>query len=164
MLTCFLAKRLESVVGYRPIILLRTKEGVVSQKMMIGKIAKISGLGIETIRFYERRGLLNPPSRRESGYREYNDESVSRLTFIKKAKDLGFSLDEISELLSLKANKESHCQRTSEKATKKLEATQGKIQELKHIESALKNLIEQCKKRETTDECPILQSLEGRET
>ena len=132
------------------------------QKMMIGKVAKLSGLGIETIRFYERRGLLSPTARRESGYREYNEESLDRLTFIKKAKDLGFNLDEIAELLSIKVSKKNQCKTVEGKASKKLYSIRSKIADLKKIETVLEGLIKCCKNKETTDECPILDCLDGR--
>src|SRR5262245_14308151 len=70
--------------------------------MTIGQVARQGGVGVETVRFYERRGLLQEPSRKESGYRHYGDETVSRLRFIRRAKELGFSLKEIGELLTLR--------------------------------------------------------------
>ena len=75
----------------------------------IGHVAKASGMGIETIRFYERSGLIDEPPRRESGYREYPRETIARLRFIKRSKELGFSLKEISELLALSKSGKGNC-------------------------------------------------------
>ena len=78
--------------------------------LSIGEIARQGGVGVETVRFYERQGLLEKPSRSESGYRQYPTEAVSRLHFIKKAKEVGFSLKEIKELLSLRLDETATCQ------------------------------------------------------
>ena len=130
--------------------------------MMIGKLAKESGVGIETIRFYERRGLLLPVKRKPSGYREYDEESLIRIEFIKKAKDLGFSLDEVGELLAMKVQNKSHCKKVYSKATEKLENVRAKIKDLERIASVLESLIGSCEQMSKTGNCPILESLEGR--
>ena len=129
--------------------------------MMIGQLSKISGVGIETIRFYERRGLLPPAGRKSSGYRQYDEQSVARINFIKTAKDLGFTLDDIKDLLSLRVRKESQCSKVKSKAQKKLLETRDKIAELQKIEGVLEKLVETCDERSPTSECPILDCLEG---
>ena len=129
--------------------------------MMIGQLSKLSGIGIETIRFYERRGLLSPASRKSSGYRQYDEQSIVRIKFIKTAKDLGFTLDDIKDLLSLKVRKESQCSKVQSKAQKKLQETREKISNLKKIEGILESLVDTCKQRSPTLECPILDSLKG---
>ncbi len=79
------------------------------KSMTIGQVAKQTGVGIETIRFYERRGLIDEPPRRDSGYRQYSEDVIARLEFIKRAKELGFSLKEINELFSLRVDHDTSC-------------------------------------------------------
>ena len=129
--------------------------------MMIGQLSKISGVGIETIRFYERRGLLLPANRKASGYRQYDMQAVARINFIKSAKELGFTLDDIKDLLSLRIDKASECLQIKIKAQNKLQETRRKMSELKKIESVLERLVDTCDERSPTSECPILDCLEG---
>ena len=90
--------------------------------LSIGQIASQGGVGVETVRFYERQGLLDKPPRKESGYRHYPPEAVSRLHFIKKAKEVGFSLKEIKELLSLRLDTTATCQDVRSRAEESREA------------------------------------------
>ncbi|NOY76486.1 MAG: heavy metal-responsive transcriptional regulator [Calditrichaeota bacterium] len=126
----------------------------------IGQLAKQAGLNIQTIRYYERRGLLPAPKRRESGYRYYLAEDLSRLEFIKHAKSLGFSLNEINELLALRVDPDHTCDDFREEATQKIAEIDIKIKQLQRIKKALLQLTAACRTKEATVECPILQFLE----
>lgn len=128
--------------------------------MKIGAVAKKTGIGIETIRFYEREGLIAVPSRGPSGYREYSGDFETRLFFIRRAKDLGFSLKEIKELLSLKIKPKSKCASVKSKAEKKIEEIEEKINHLESIKSALKGLVSSCNSELSTSDCPILDAFE----
>jgi Hg(II)-responsive transcriptional regulator len=127
-----------------------------SGSFKIGYVAKESGTGIETIRFYERSGLIAEPPRRDSGYREYPRETIARLRFIKRAKELGFSLKEISELLALSKSGKGSCGNMLKRAEVKQKQVAEKIADLKHIQSALSEFVSTCEKRNPSDQCPIL--------
>lgn len=132
--------------------------------LTIGKVAQLSAVPIETIRFYERSGLVPKPSRSAAGYRQYRQDVVARLTFIQRAKALGFSLKEISELLALRIRNGRRCEHVQAKATAKLADVETKLNELQRIREALKCLLAECDSRNpTTDECPILRVLEAAE-
>ncbi len=130
--------------------------------LTIGQVAKLAEIGTETIRFYERENLIPAPPRRPSGYRSYEPEVVDRIQFIRRAKDLGFSLREIAELLSLRVDSEAACGEVMERATSKIEDIQGKIKTLSRMKRVLTKLVASCGANEVTDCCPILDSLEGR--
>ncbi len=125
----------------------------------IGPLAKQAGVGVEAIRFYEREGLLPEPPRSASGYRQYSSDSVQRLRFIRKAQTLGFSLNEISELLDLRVDEVGACGAVELRAREKLARVADKITELRRIETALQQLVWACEAREPTGECPILEEL-----
>lgn len=125
----------------------------------IGKVAQMSGMGIETIRFYEREGLIPKPPRRPSGYRQYSPAIIDRVLFIKKAKDLGFTLAEIRELLGLSVGPDTSCSDVKKKADEKIKEIDAKISELKRIRKALNQLAEQCRGKGPVSECPILENL-----
>ncbi len=126
----------------------------------IGQAAKVTGVNIQTLRYYERRRLLSPKSRKASGYRVYDEESLKRLRFIKNAQELGFSLKEISSLLDLKVNSKARCGDIQNKAEVRLKDVEVKIKRLEAIKRVLKGLVQTCHREQTTDHCPILQSLE----
>jgi len=128
--------------------------------LTIGKVAKRVGIGIETIRFYERKGLIDEPPRRESGYRQYCEKDIERLVFIQHAKTLGFSLREINELLSIRARPEANTREVKEIASAKLLDINNKIKLLQRMRQTLKKLVEQCPGEGPTCECPILEALE----
>ena len=108
--------------------------------MTIGQVAKLSGVGVETIRFYEREGLLNKPKRKESGYRLFEAEVVSRITFIKRAKQLGFSLKEIRELFSLRVDSRASAAEVKKRVDSKIEQIDRRIYDLKKVRNALAQL------------------------
>lgn len=128
--------------------------------MSIGALSKESGVGIETIRYYERIGLLTPPERKASGYRVFNSDSFKTLRFLKHAQELGFSLTEIKDLLRLRANKESRCEDVQARASKHLQDVEEKIKKLESIQTVLSKLIRQCRSKKTSDSCPILDCFE----
>ena len=129
--------------------------------MTIGQVARQAGVGVETIRFYERRGLIEEPPRRESGYRQYPEETIARIEFIKRAKELGFSLKEISELLSLRMDPDTTCNDLREKAEAKVADIQAKIKELRRIERAVSRLAASCHRGGPKSRCPVLAALDG---
>jgi len=126
----------------------------------IGKVAKLSGVSIDTIRFYERNGLIPDPPRRESGYRAYPEETVFRLKFIKNAKEIGFTLAEIRDLLGLRTTKEANCEAVQKMAEEKIRVVKEKIRTLEGIHVALEKLLESCREPGNPSECPILDVLE----
>lgn len=126
----------------------------------IGKLAKESGVNIQTIRFYERQGILEPVLRKESGYRIYDMEGLRQLTFILHAKELGFSLKEIKELLELRIDSVKHCGTVKEKITEKLSGVKYKISQLRKLEKTLKQLVQDCDNRVVSEGCPVISSIE----
>lgn len=131
-----------------------------SKSLTIGQIARQSRVPIETIRYYERRGLLPDPPRTESGYRLYGAESASRLRFIKQAKALGFTLAETRELLALRVDAKTSCDEVRHRAEGKAADVAEKIRSLQAIQGALKELITACAQGGPKGECPFLASLE----
>ena len=128
--------------------------------LTIGQVAKQSGIGIETIRFYERKGLIDEPPRKESGYRQYTDDVIRQLTFIQHAKTLGFSLREINELLSLRSRPGVTSREIKLMAQTKLGDIEQKIKMLRRMQKTLKNLVNQCSGHGPTEECPIIEALD----
>lgn len=132
------------------------------EHLKTGELAKRAGVNVETLRFYERKGLLPVPPRRESGYREYPEESVRRIRFIKRAQELGFSLGEIQDLLALRVQRGTTCAEVKERAELKIQDVRQKIADLKAIERALNKLAATCSGRgPITGGCPILENLDG---
>lgn len=130
--------------------------------LTISQLANRAKVNIETIRYYERRGLIPEPPRRESGYRQYAPEFVTRIQFIKRAQALGFSLNEIAELLALRVDTDTACNEVRKRAENKIASIEGKIQTLQKMKQALEALIVVCNENGTTGECPILEALEGK--
>jgi len=128
--------------------------------LTIGQVARSAGVGVETVRFYERQGLLQEPARKESGYRQYPEDVVARLGFIKRAKELGFSLKEIKDLLALRVDPETTCGEGKRRAEAKIADVEEKIQALQRIKKALVRLTAVCRGRGPTSECPILEALD----
>ena len=130
--------------------------------MTIGRLATEAGVPIDTIRYYERNGLLPAPQRRASGYREYAAADIERLRFIRRAKELGFTLTEIGELLSLTAQRNNDMRGVKAKAEERLEQVEHKIEELKRVRRGLKELIAACPGHGALEGCPIVAALSGR--
>ncbi len=129
--------------------------------LTIGQLAKKADINIETIRYYERRALIPKPYRRESGYREYSEETIKRIQFIKHAKELGFSLKEIHELLSLKLDPKTPCSEVKNRAEAKIADIEEKLKTLQEMKKALVKLTKACSGKGPVIECPILEALEN---
>ncbi len=131
--------------------------------LTIGQVAKRSGIGLETVRFYERKGLIEEPPRTDSGYRQYPEEAVGRIRFIRRAKELGFALKEISELLSLRVDPDTTCADVREQTELKIADVEEKIRALQTIKTALEKLAVSCTGSGPASECPILEALDSQE-
>lgn len=131
-------------------------------QLTIGQLAKTVGVNVQTIRYYERLKLLTPTARKPSGYRQYGEEALNRLRFIKNAQALGFTLQEVAELLNLRVSNTARCGDVQRRAQAKLAQVESKIKDLRALDRALQSLIQACRVGQPTDRCPILKSLEGR--
>jgi MerR family copper efflux transcriptional regulator len=129
--------------------------------LTIGQLATQAQVNRETVRYYERRRLLSRPSRSISGYRVFSDDAVRRLRFIRHAKMLGFSLNEIRELLTLRVSSVGTCDRVRERTLAKIADIDHKIRSLRQMKSTLTQLTAACERRGKTNDCPILASLEA---
>ncbi len=125
------------------------------------QLAKKVHVNIETLRYYERRGLIPEPQRKESGYRQYSPDYVVRIHFIQKAKALGFTLEEIKELLLLRVDPQTSCDQVRERAEIKMAEMDKKIADLQKMKSALQMLTASCHSGGPKGECPILEALES---
>jgi MerR family copper efflux transcriptional regulator len=130
------------------------------QSLTIGALAKRGGVHLETIRYYERRGLMPPPARKSSGHRAYASAAVERLQFIRRAQALGFSLAEIKELLAFKAPPDRSCAEAAKRIQDKLREIEEKIKDLRAIQRTLSRMKKSCEGHCLVSECPILESLE----
>ncbi|MGE4131434.1 MAG: heavy metal-responsive transcriptional regulator [Bdellovibrionales bacterium] len=130
-----------------------------SNTFTAGRLAKAAAVNIQTVRFYDREGILKPISRTASGYRIYNGEGLKRLKFIIQAKELGFSLNEIRDLLSLRIRSAQACDRVRKKAQDKISDIQNRIAQLRKLERTLEGLVRDCKSRLVSDRCPILEKM-----
>ncbi|AOU98835.1 heavy metal-responsive transcriptional regulator [Acidihalobacter yilgarnensis] len=128
-------------------------------EMSIGTLAERAGLTAETLRYYERRGLIEPSRRTAANYRLYDEMAASRLRFIRRAQALGFSLGEIAQLLSLHAYPESDMHEVKVLAQNKIREIDLKITDLQRMRHGLEVLTEQCPGRGSTADCPILGAL-----
>ena len=128
----------------------------------IGSLAKRAGVGIDTVRYYEKAGLVSPKSRLASGYRRYSDVEVSRLRFIRRAQVLGFTLREVRDLLALSAQRD--VARVKRSAQAKLSDVERRIAELEQIRKGLSTLIAACPGHGRAADCPILRALGGEES
>lgn len=128
--------------------------------LTIGLLAKRAEVNIETVRYYERRGLIPKPPRQESGYRQYPEETIARIQFIKHAKELGFSLKEILELLSLRVNANATCADVKRRAESKIADIEEKLHALQRMKKTLTKLAKECRGRGPINECSMLEALE----
>jgi len=132
-------------------------------EMTIGHAARAAGVGVETIRFYERKGLIERPPKPQRGFRIYTPDVVERVRFIREAQRLGFSLGQASELLNLQADPAANSREVRDKAVAKLEEVESKITRLERIHAALKALIADCPGSGPLGHCSIIGALIGRE-
>ena len=129
------------------------------QNLTIGVFAKAAGVNVETIRFYQRKGLLPEPDKPYGSIRRYGPTDVTRVLFVKSAQRLGFSLDEIAELLRLEDG--AHCDEASSLAEFKLKDVREKLADLTHMEAALTELVCACHAAKGKVSCPLIASLQG---
>jgi Hg(II)-responsive transcriptional regulator len=128
--------------------------------MRTGQVAAEAGVNVQTLRYYERRGLLPEPERRESGYRVYGPDAVRTVRFIKRAQELGFALRDAQTLLALAAGGPESCDAARELAEVKIAELDRRIADLRAIRTSLKRLADTCEKPRRERECPLLQSIE----
>lgn len=128
--------------------------------LTIGQVAKAAAVNIETIRYYERRGLFPNAKRTPAGYRQYENEAVRRLKFVKRAQDLGFSLNDIKELLALRVRHGAACTAVEREVRQKIVPVEHMLNELSRVRDVLGRLADACHSRSPTEECPILQVLD----
>ncbi|MGH7566904.1 MAG: MerR family DNA-binding protein [Gemmatimonadota bacterium] len=129
--------------------------------MTRGLLATRAGIGPETVRYYERIGLLEEPRRTPAGYRLYEEADLSRLRFIQRAKELGFSLDDIRDLIALRLDHDSDCSEIERRAERRLADIHGRIRDLERVRQGLEELIDSCRANPVKEVCPILEVLEG---
>lgn len=128
--------------------------------MTSGQLAARAGVNTQTLRYYERRGLLPRPARTRAGYRQYPADTADRLKFIKRAQELGFSLSEIGELLALRVRHVSACDSVKAKTEAKLDVVEEKLRELERMKRSLEQLVTACDAQRPTGDCPVLKMLE----
>ncbi len=127
------------------------------ENLTIGVFAKAAGVNVETIRFYQHKGLLPTPKRRYGSIRRYGAADVARLKFVKAAQRLGFSLDEIGQLLKLEDG--THCSEAADLAARQLTEVRAKLADLNRIEAALSKLVSQCRAHRGNVSCPLISAL-----
>jgi MerR family mercuric resistance operon transcriptional regulator len=132
----------------------------VENSLTIGRLAKEAGINLETVRYYERQGLMPKPPRTASGYRLYPANAVRRLMFIKRAQELGFSLRDVRELLSLRVSRTATSAAVRTRAEAKIADIEAKIRTLESMKKSLRKLAQTCDGRAPVSECPILESLD----
>jgi MerR family transcriptional regulator, copper efflux regulator len=130
-----------------------------SSAMRIGEIARLGGVNVQTLRYYEKRGLVAPSERARSGFREYDDAALRQLRFIRRAQSLGFTLDEIGDLLALWSDSETSCAAVERRASGTLDRIESKIADLRRISSALAKYVAACHERSSLEQCPLLEEL-----
>jgi MerR family copper efflux transcriptional regulator len=131
-------------------------------RLTIGDVAKQAGVRIETLRYYEREGLIASPPRSVSNYRLYPEDTVRRVQFIKRAQDMGFSLKEVKELLSLRIDPTTSCADVRSRALEKITTIKEKLRALKAMKQSLMQLVEECSGQGEITDCPILASLDAK--
>ena len=132
--------------------------------LKVGEVAKRAGVNLQTIHYYERRGLLSKPPRTGANYRAYPADAVLRVRFVKRAQELGFTLKEIKELLSLRAAPRTRCADVRQRATAKVQDIDAKVRTLQAMRKALTKLVGECSSEGPVTQCPILEALDADET
>ncbi len=126
--------------------------------VQIGAFSQLAGVNIETIRYYERIGLLTVPARSPGGYRRYGMEDVRRLSFVRRLRELGFPLEDVRALLGLAETRRSACREVHDLASTHLDDVRGKIKDLRRMERALRDMVASCE-RGVSPQCPIIEAL-----
>jgi DNA-binding transcriptional MerR regulator len=132
--------------------------------LKIGEVARRSSIGIETIRFYEREGLIPPPGRRPSGYRQYDESTIERLEYIRRSKELGFTLGEIRELLELSFAAHAGCEHIRMRAEAKLTDIERKIRSLRQMKRSLSQIVQRCRVKDSAEDCPLVHKTKRKTT
>lgn len=125
-----------------------------------GSAAKAAGVNIETLRYYERKGLIPKPKRSAANYRQYSEDTVARVRFVKHAQELGFTLEEIDSLLDLRGSTRARAEDVKNKALEKIAQIEKRIESLSAIRTELIALVETCTESQPASECPILQAID----
>ena len=129
----------------------------------IGQLAKATGVGVETVRFYERKGLLDVPARKNGGYRQYDGVAIDRLRFIRQAQQVGFTLKEIHDLLALRDDPDARRADVRDRATGKIADIDAKVRDLLAMRDSLVALLTSCEGDGPASECPIISALDNRD-
>ena len=137
--------------------MVRSQGAQMTNELTIGRLADEAGVNVETIRYYQRRGLMAEPDKPASGHRRYGPAAIKRVRFIKRAQVLGFTLDEVGSMLEL--DDARACAETRELATHKLQVIEEKLADLKAMRKALMNLLRQCDTGAARSNCPIIHAL-----
>ncbi len=137
--------------------MVRSQGAQMTNELTIGRLADEAGVNVETIRYYQRRGLMTEPDKPTSGHRRYGPAAIKRVRFIKRAQVLGFTLDEVGSMLEL--DDARACAETRELATHKLHVIEEKLADLKAMRKALMNLLRQCDTGAARGNCPIIHAL-----
>ena len=137
--------------------MIQAVERTAAKGLRIGELAQRAGVNLDTVRFYEREGLLPKPPRAASGYRAYPSDAVERVQWIKRTKALGFSLNEIKELLAIRADADMTCADVKGRAEQKLQQIDQKIRDLRQMRRTLADWASLCPGEGSTDDCPLLQ-------
>ena len=132
-------------------------------RLTVGKVAKAAGVGVETLRFYEREGVLDPPARTASGYRIYDARTIERIRFIHRAQELGFTLREIRELIALDSDPDADCDNLRDRAVLKVKLIEKKIADLHAMKAGLGKLLDSCEVGQPIRDCPVMRCLSGTE-
>ncbi|MEQ8322069.1 MAG: heavy metal-responsive transcriptional regulator [Rhodospirillales bacterium] len=127
----------------------------------IGEVARLGGVSVEAMRYYEQQGLIAPPDRNANGYRKYSPEAIRRIRFIKRAQDVGFTLKDIGDLLALKADPGASCRDVRERAQYKLVEIEEKLAVLAQMRDVLAKWTSTCPSEGQVNACPILDALDG---
>ena len=127
--------------------------------LTIGAVARSAGVGVQTLRYYERRGLLSKALRTRAGYRQYRPDEIRRVHFIRRAQTLGFTLDEIRELLALRVRDGHPCEHVRRATQRTRERVSARLADLRRMDVVLRKLIQSCDRRRATEPCPILTML-----
>jgi MerR family copper efflux transcriptional regulator len=128
--------------------------------LTIGQLAKHTEVTVETIRFYEKQGLISEPKRTDSGYRQYPESAIKRIRFIQRAKEVGFTLKDIKELLSMRTQPGVTCSDIKSRAVAKIAEIEKKMDDLRRMKNALQRLAGRCSGEGFLSDCPILDALE----
>lgn len=131
--------------------------------LTIGQVAEAAAVNIQTLRYYERRGLVGAPGRTKAGYRQYSTDTVGLIRFIRRAQALGFTLEEVRELLDLRVRHGDACDDVERRTRNKIDSVERKILDLQRMRRALEHLAEACAVRRSFEDCPLLRSLEAHE-